>query len=92
MYLLGGMRKYKKIYTDFFGYVQQDFIPSELSGLPANHIHHIIYRSHGGKDEIENLMALTHHEHQLAHDKAFSKGYLQEVHDNFMKNYEREWN
>ena len=57
------MVKYKKIYMDAFGYVQGDFIPSELSHNPAVDIHHIISRGKGGKDRIENLMALTREEH-----------------------------
>lgn len=80
---------YKEVYLSYFGYVEQDHIPSELSGSPASDVHHIIYRSHGGKDEISNLMALTRREHDLAHDGVLSSEYLQEKHNQFMKRYER---
>lgn len=42
------MRHYVKVYMDYFGYSEGDFIPSELSGLPAVDIHHIEARGMGG--------------------------------------------
>ena len=61
------MQKHTKIYLDYFEYGDQDFVPSEISGKRAQDIHHILFRSHGGKDEIENLIALTREEHEEAH-------------------------
>jgi len=82
------MINYKKVYTNYFGYVEQDIIPSEKSGQPANHIHHIVLKSHGGKDVIENLIALTNREHQQAHrldkEKFISEEELSEIHKRFM--------
>lgn len=60
---------YVQTYMDFFGYVEQDVILSEYSGKPADDIHHIVFRSHGGDDSIENLIALTREEHDQAHGK-----------------------
>jgi len=60
------MQKYIKTYCDYFGYVEDEFIPSEVSGKPAVDIHHIKFRSRGGKDNIENLIALTREEHEEA--------------------------
>jgi 5-methylcytosine-specific restriction endonuclease McrA len=78
------MKKHIKIYLDYFGYCEQDIIPSEVSGDPANSIHHIKYKSQGGKDEIENLIALTDKEHKQAHrlDKKrfLSAEELREIH------------
>lgn len=76
---------------DFFGYSIGDYIPSEISGLPATEIHHVTYRSQGGKDEITNLIALTREEHEQAHFRRgpfLHREYLMGIHANFMKHYE----
>lgn len=73
----------------YFGYGIDDIIPSEISGLPANDIHHINRRGMGGsnnKDNIENLMALTREEHIEYGDKKKYKELLREIHLNFMQN------
>ena len=76
------MKKHIKIYLKYFDYGEQDFIPSEVSGGRAADIHHIIFRSHGGKDEIENLIALTRAEHELAHNNPTYNEKLKEIHRN----------
>ena len=81
------MKKHTKIYLEYFNIGEQDYIPSELSGSPAQDVHHIRYRSQLGKDNIENLIALTRKEHELAHSGKLKRDYLQEKHDSFMKQY-----
>lgn len=61
------MAKHKKVYLEYFSYGDQDMVPSEYSGLRAEHIHHLIFKSQGGPDEIWNLMALTGEEHDRIH-------------------------
>jgi hypothetical protein len=87
------MKKYTKIYFDFFG-VEYDPISgwhncvSEISGLPAVDINHIDCRGMGGskeKDNIENLMALTREEHIEFGDKVQYLEYLKKVHNNYIK-------
>jgi hypothetical protein len=56
--------KHKKIYLEYFGYGDQDMVPSEYSGLRAEHIHHLNGRI---SDEIWNLMAVTGEEHDRVH-------------------------
>ncbi len=54
------------------GYAEGDFIPSEISGLQAVDISHILCRGMGGSkelDRIENLMAITREEHDRIGDK-----------------------
>lgn len=83
------MKKHVRIYMKYFGYGIDDIIPSEISGLPANDIHHINRRGMGGsnnKDNIENLMALTREEHIEYGDKKKYKELLREIHLNFMQN------
>ncbi len=80
---------------DYFGLSEGDYIGSELTNSPSGPLHHIIFKSAGGKDEIENLMALTVEEHELAHfrgtldkSKWLTAEYLQEKHNQFKANYD----
>jgi 5-methylcytosine-specific restriction endonuclease McrA len=82
------MQKHIKIYLDYFGYSEGDFIPSEFSHKEAVDIHHILPKGRGGKDEIANLIALTRGEHDLAHEYKISEETLKEIHNNFLKKYE----
>ena len=82
------MKKHTKIYMDFFGYSESDFIPSELSGQRAVDIHHIERRGMGGsksKDDINNLMALTREEHIKYGDKKQYIEYLKKKHSEFLR-------
>ena len=78
------MTAYKKKYLKHFNYGEQDFIPCEVCGSVANDIHHINYRSQGGTDDIENLMALCRYHHDLAHAEVLKADQLQEIHDTFL--------
>jgi len=78
------MKKYKKVYMDYYGYCPDDVIMSEMGGGVAVEIHHIIFKSQGGKDVIENLIALTREQHDRAHFKKKPYIYaaeLQEIHN-----------
>lgn len=79
---------YIEKYCDYFGYCYDEFIPSELSNKQSADIHHIIFRSAGGKDNIENLMALTRDEHDESHGGSLRVDYLQEKHNQFKKRYD----
>ena len=74
------MKKYIKIYLDFFGYGEQDFVPCEICGNRSGPPHHIIFRSQGGKDEIENLIGLCQKHHEDAHKHILSREYLKHIH------------
>lgn len=55
------------IYLAAFKYdINDTFFPSEISGAPAQDVHHIIRRGlcGGDADHILNLMALTREEHE----------------------------
>ena len=82
------MRKHTKIYLDFFGYGEQDFIPCEICGGRAVDIHHISPRGMGGshsKDSIENLMGICRKHHDDAEAELLTEEYLRNIHLNFMK-------
>ena len=80
------MRKYVKIYMDYTGYAEQDFIPCEncLTNR-ASDVHHLTFRSKGGKDEIKNLMALCRECHEYAHNNPEFNETLKKVHANHIK-------
>ncbi len=69
------MQKYVKNYLDYHGLCIGDLILCEVCGKPTiipdnMEIHHIIYRSQGGSDEPENLIALCAGEDDTCHSKA----------------------
>jgi len=78
------MTKHAKIYFKYFGYGEQDLIPCEICGREAVDIHHILYRSQGGKDTIENLMALCRYCHKKAHMSKVHRQVFQARHEMFM--------
>ena len=62
------MQKHVKVYMDYFGYGEQDVILCENCGQRASDVHHLVFRSHGGGNEIENLCAVCRTCHDSAHD------------------------
>jgi len=78
------MKKYIKIYADYFGY--EEYLPCEVCLRPAVDVHHIKYKSRGGLDILENLMGLCRECHNLAHDEKFTERQLREIHLEKIKN------
>ena len=74
------MKKHTKIFFDYFKLNEADFVACEVCGRRATDIHHILFKSLGGKDNIENLIALCRRDHEFAHKHLLSKDYLQEIH------------
>jgi 5-methylcytosine-specific restriction endonuclease McrA len=87
--ILKCMVKYKKIYIDYFDFCEQDFIPCEKCHGKAVDIHHIKFKSQGGKDEIDNLIALCRGCHDLAHEDKEFNNTLNEIHKNNLKRHEQ---
>jgi len=79
------MLKHTKVYFKYFGYGEQSFIPCEICGKKAVDIHHIKFRSQGGKDEIENLVGLCRLHHERAHSGELHRDVLQARHEMFME-------
>lgn len=78
------MKKHTKVYLDYFGYGEQDFIPCENCGNRAVDVHHIDGRG-PGMDVIENLMGLCRDDHNRAgREKEFNE-YLRIIHLEFIK-------
>lgn len=74
---------YIDIYLDYFGYSDGEYVPCEVCGSRAVDVHHIVYRSHGGGDNIGNLMALCRDCHVKAHSGRLSG--LREIHDKYLE-------
>ena len=74
------MKNHTKVYMKHFGYGMDEFIPSEVSGSRATDIHHLVFRSQGGTDVIDNLIELTREEHEQAHKDRSYNEYLKVLH------------
>ena len=74
------MQKHCKNYMKYFGYGEQDKILCEHCGRVACDLHHIVYRSHGGTDEVENIIALCRKCHEMAHNSELTQGDLKLLH------------
>ena len=78
------MKKYTKIYLDYFNYCIDDFIACEVCDSLAVDIHHIDCKGMGGsktKDEINNLMALCRKCHIEYGDKKNHLEFLKSKHE-----------
>lgn len=77
------MKKYTKVYFDFFGIGLQDWIPCEMCGCTAVDIHHIQARSKRKdlENEITNLMALCRRCHEVYGDRKEHLETLQATHN-----------
>jgi len=62
------MQKHTKVFTDYYNIGEQDILVCQYCNAEQLvDVHHIEYRSHGGKDEIENLIGLGRKCHNKAH-------------------------
>jgi len=83
------MKEYIKNYAEYFDLGEQDNPYCEYHWIfkrymvVAVDVHHIRYRSQGGKDDIYNLIGLCRECHNLVHDGKI--GNLSEVHKAFIK-------
>ena len=62
------MKKHQQVYFEYYDIDPGDFIGCENCGSQAVDIHHIKFRSQGGQDVIENLMALCRECHFEVHN------------------------
>ncbi|HDY89435.1 MAG TPA: HNH endonuclease [bacterium] len=75
---------HKKIYMDHFGFTEADWTRCEVCGKTSVEIHHIKYKSRGGKDEINNLAALCRKCHNDCHNEILSERDMMYTHKRFM--------
>ena len=79
------MVKYKKVYIDYFGYFEGEYIACEVCNKPSVDIHHIDEKGMGGsntKDVIENLIAVCRECHNECHAHIEFNEKAKEIHLN----------
>ena len=77
------MRKHTKIYFDYYGYDETDFVACEVCKSKAVDIHHLIAKGMGGsktKDYIENLIAVCRNCHVKCHSSIEFNNKAKEIH------------
>ena len=84
------MKPHVKLYFNHFNLGEQDLVIDELefvlngSQIRATDIHHIQFGCNK-HDDINNLIALSRENHNKAHSEKFTRRYLQEIHNKFIK-------
>ena len=73
------MVKHKQTYFRHFGYGDQDVILCEHCGKVAVDIHHALFKSQGGTNDITNLIALCRLDHDKAHQSRQFNNYLKNL-------------
>jgi hypothetical protein len=85
------MKPHAKNYLTHFDLGEQDFIYCEYhyikygAFIRAVDLHHIVYRSQGGTDDINNIVALCRDCHNLAHAEQIDRCELLEIHKEFLQ-------
>ena len=77
------MTKHTKLYIDYYGYDETDFIGCEVCNKPSVDIHHLSSKGMGGsklKDYIENLIAVCRICHEYCHDSKDYNTKAKEIH------------
>ena len=80
------MKKHIFLYMKYFDIGIEDICYCEACGRGGRvdkggfDIHHIIYKSQGGKDEIDNLILLCRRCHDMAHNGELNKDNLILIH------------
>ena len=79
------MQKHTKIYLEYYGYNETDFIGCEICNSKATEIHHLIIKGMGGsktKDYIANLIAICRPCHMRCHGSIEFNSEAKEIHLN----------
>lgn len=86
------MKKYTKVYFDYFSFDLCDFIPCEICGAQSNDIHHIHARSQRKdlENDIINIMAVCRMCHVEYGDKKQFIEHLQTIHANYIEKFAKD--
>ena len=60
---------HKDVYMKSLNICRSEVVLCEVCGRVAVDVHHILFKSQGGTNDIENLIALDRHCHDVAHGK-----------------------
>lgn len=83
--------KYSKLRRQIY---ERDEGQCVLCGGSGAHIHHIIFRSQGGKDEPRNLVTLCGHCHERAHGRgkgAYTQKEIREMLLNYVRGEQNDY-
>ena len=75
------MMTYKQIFAKYWDVYPGDFIPCLVCGAKSVDIHHVLFKSQGGKDNIENLAELCRSCHTKAHNSKQFNERVKEIND-----------
>jgi len=84
------LKPHVRNYMVYFNLGEQDEICCEICGKRGRFdrggfdLHHIIYRSHGGSDNVENVILLCRDHHNKAHSGEIHAQVLTARHEMFM--------
>lgn len=70
---------YIKNYMKHYRIGIDDIVLCKVCGQVSVDLHHIVYRSQGGGDGVDNLIPLCRKHHEDAHKKILTKEYLQSL-------------
>ena len=82
-------QKHVKIYKEYFGFALDEYVPCEGCGAPSVDVHHLLFKSLGGKNDIENICAVCRKCHDRAHDFPSYNEYLKIKHLKYLNDYDR---
>lgn len=92
------MQKHIKNYLKYFDIGEQDIWQCEACAkqYPINNglqIHHILFRSHGGSDDVKNCICLCVNCHDRAHGSKnyVSKDQFQYIHNCFLQGQRKKY-
>lgn len=64
---------HKEVYMKSMDIGPEDIVLCEACGAVAVDVHHVLFKSQGGTNEIHNLIALCRHDRDVAHGKVKGK-------------------
>ena len=70
---------YKKKYIKHMGFAEQETILCPMCYRTATEVHHILFKSQNGTDEMSNLIHLCRNCHVLAHSNKEFNNELKEI-------------
>ena len=78
---------YKEIYRRHFNLLPGDYVPCLICHNQSVDLHHIVRKSRGGGDNVQNLAPLCRKHHNEVHQYKITEELLQGLNDERIKNF-----